>query len=135
VLVLCSRGRLRGETATVCVKPWWKMLNGSNGSPTSNSRFSSLKRGLRELSTPPCRPGMLPHRTGCPPQAFQHFEQDGPGAEPVPVEGQTPPAPCPRCGRPAEVTPLVVCFDPDFYRNASLLHEPLTRPYSTAWRL
>jgi hypothetical protein len=87
-------------------------------------RLAALERSLRRAGC-----GL-----GCPPRAFQHFQQDGPGAEPVLVEGQTPPAPCPRCGRPSEVTPLVVCFDPDFYRNASLLHEPLTRPYSTAWR-
>jgi hypothetical protein len=46
------------------------------------------------------------------------------------VEGQSPPAPCPRCGRPAEVTPIVVCFDPDFYVHAGLVGEPVKRPYS-----
>jgi hypothetical protein len=57
----------------------------------------------------------------CPPQAVVRYVQDGPDAEPVLEEGQEPPAPCPRCGRPADVLPLVLLFDRDFYGNAERL--------------
>jgi hypothetical protein len=35
------------------------------------------------------------------------YRQDGPDAEPVLEEGQDLPPPCPRCGRPADVTEIV----------------------------
>jgi hypothetical protein len=59
---------------------------------------------------------------GCPPEAVVIHRQDGYDGEPVPEE-RKPPAPCPRCGRPARVLELVVVYDPNFYGNAELLEE------------
>jgi hypothetical protein len=80
------------------------------------SRLVALERCARRRG---CGPG-------CPPQILVHYTQDGPDAEPVLVEGQKPPTPCPRCGRPAEVTPMVLCWDPNFYGNADRLKELTT---------
>jgi hypothetical protein len=75
------------------------------------ARLAALERAR---NTGSCGPG-------CPPQAATFYRQDGPDAEPVLEEGQKPPAPCPRCGRPADVTSIVVLCDPNFYGNADRL--------------
>jgi hypothetical protein len=49
------------------------------------------------------------------------YRQHGRDGEPILDEGQEPPAPCPGCGRPARVLPLVVIDDPEFYGNAERL--------------
>jgi hypothetical protein len=46
------------------------------------------------------------------------YRQDGRNGEPVREEGQVPPAPCSRCGRPALELEMVLVYDPDFYGNA-----------------
>jgi hypothetical protein len=63
---------------------------------------------------------------GCPPQVFIRYFQDGYDGERLLEEGQKPPTPCPRCGRPAETTPIVLTYDPDFYGNAARLRELTT---------
>jgi hypothetical protein len=84
--------------------------------------FAALKLGMTEVPVH-VAVGLTPAQA----RAYRIADNQ---TEPVQVQGQTPPAPCPRCGRPAEVTPMVVCFDPDFYRNAGLLGEPALRPWS-----
>jgi hypothetical protein len=74
-------------------------------------RVNRLERGQAAAG---CGPG-------CPPRAVVLYRQDGPDAEPVPKAGQGPPAPCPRCGRPADVTEVVVVYDRIFYGNAERL--------------
>ena len=59
----------------------------------------------------------------CPPEAVVRYYQDGPDGELVLDEGQEPPAPCARCGRPARVVERVVVYDEDFYGNAARLPE------------
>jgi hypothetical protein len=51
------------------------------------------------------------------------YSQDGFDGEPTLDEGQRPPAPCRRCGRPARVLEMVVVYDPNFYGNADRLEE------------
>ena len=48
----------------------------------------------------------------CPPLAVAVYHQDGFDSEPTLDEGQRPPAPCRRCGRPARVQEIVVVYDP-----------------------
>jgi hypothetical protein len=60
---------------------------------------------------------------GCPPQVLVHYEQDGPDAEPVLCGEPEPAAPCPRCGRPAKVVEMLICYDPNFYGNAERLRD------------
>jgi len=62
----------------------------------------------------------------CPPRATLVWVQDGPDAQPVLEQGQPPPGPCPRCGRPAAVTELVVILDPNVYGTADRLREVRT---------
>jgi hypothetical protein len=59
----------------------------------------------------------------CPPRVFTWTEYDADGSELVPrgEPGPEPAAPCPRCGRPAEVEECVIIYDPNFYGNADRL--------------
>ena len=73
-----------------------------------------LKRLEQGRGTDGCGPD-------CPPQAVVVYHQDGFDGEPTLAEGQRPPAPCPRCGRPALAQEMVVVYDPDFYGTAERL--------------
>jgi hypothetical protein len=56
----------------------------------------------------------------CPPRAVSFVGDDWYGQ----TETQGQPAPCARCGRPADV--IGVVFDPNFYGNADRLRERTT---------
>jgi hypothetical protein len=83
---------------------------------TTRAALRHLKRQLSRLEGDSCGPG-------CPPLAWREFVQDEPGAELVPcdwhaqplTEEPEPPAPCPRCGRPAQIA--LTIFDKSFFGN------------------
>jgi hypothetical protein len=62
----------------------------------------------------------------CPPLAVMVFHQDGFDGEPSLDQGQRPPAPCRRCGRPAQVLEMVVVYDPNFFHKPERVRDPTT---------
>ena len=68
----------------------------------------------------------------CPPQAVVVYHQDGFDGEPTLDEGQRPPAPCRRCGRPARVVGLVLIYDPDFFHKPERVRNRATEHTMTA---
>jgi len=60
----------------------------------------------------------------CPPLAVMVYHQDGNDGEPTLDEGQRPPAPCRRCGRPGRVQEIVVVYDPNFFHKPERLEGP-----------
>jgi hypothetical protein len=78
----------------------------------------SIRRRLERLEGARAATGCGPD---CPPQTVVLYHQDGIESEPSLDEGQRPPAPCPRCGRPALAQEMVVVYDPDFYGTAERL--------------
>jgi hypothetical protein len=84
-----------------------------------------LKRLAQTRSTDGCGPN-------CPPHAVVLYRQDGFDGEPTLDEGQRPPAPCPRCGRPALVQEMVLIYDPDFFHNEERLRNLTTQQTGTA---
>jgi hypothetical protein len=73
-----------------------------------------LKRLEQTLGADICGPN-------CPPLAVVVSYQDGYDGEPSREQVQRPPAPCPRCGRPARVEEIVVVFVPDFFHKPERL--------------
>jgi hypothetical protein len=49
------------------------------------------------------------------------YHQHGRDGDRVLDPGQRPAAPCPRCGRAARVTEMLIVYDRDFYGNAERL--------------
>jgi hypothetical protein len=84
-----------------------------------------LKRLEQGRGTDGCGPD-------CPPQAVVVYHQDGFDGEPTLAEGQRPPAPCRRCGRPARVVGLVLIYDPDFFHKPERVRNRAPEQTTTA---
>ena len=78
-----------------------------------------LQRLERATAADGCGPDCLP-------LAVVLYRQDGFESEPTPDQGRRPPAPCRRCGRPAQVLEMVVVYDPNFFHKSERLQDPTT---------
>jgi hypothetical protein len=81
----------------------------------------SIRRRLERLEAGGSASGCGPN---CPPLAVVVYHQEGFDGEPSLDQGQRPPAPCRRRGRPAQVLEMVVVYDPDFFHKPERLEGP-----------